>query len=162
MSRFSLSGLTALEVVLIPRKYRTHAFLFVIFLLIIIYPQYSNRPSGDVAKAAQGAAENFLQLVDAQEFSRSWYAADELLRKQLGEDEWRTHLTKMREETGPVLKRTQDDMEFGASDDRVPEGKYILVSYETTFKLKGELTERVTLRLDKDKIWRVAGYHIGK
>jgi ribosomal protein S17E len=42
----------------------------------------------------------------------------------------------------------------------VPDGKYVVIKYDTSFENKKSAVETVTPMLDKDGKWRVAGYFI--
>jgi hypothetical protein len=41
-----------------------------------------------------------------------------------------------------------------------PDGKYVVIRYETSFRNKKAATETVTPMLDADGRWRVSGYFI--
>lgn len=41
-----------------------------------------------------------------------------------------------------------------------PDGKYVVIQYDTSFENKKAAVETVTPMLDKDGKWRVSGYYI--
>jgi hypothetical protein len=41
-----------------------------------------------------------------------------------------------------------------------PEGKYVVIQYETVFENRASAVETVTPMLDPDGVWRVSGYFI--
>ena len=41
-----------------------------------------------------------------------------------------------------------------------PDGQYVVIQFNTSFKKKKSAVETITPMLDKDKKWRVSGYFI--
>lgn len=145
---------------MLPSKYRIHAGLILVALLIIFLPQFTERPDKEKAEAAAAAADKFLQLVDADQFAASWQAAAPLLREKVSEADWVAQLRRTREITGPVVERSQKSMTYSTSAKDSPEGEYILIIFDTSFKGKSGATESLTVMLDQNQAWRVAGYFI--
>ena len=145
---------------MLPAKYRIHALLILVALLIIFIPQFNERPDKAKAAAAQAAADAFLQRVDHDQFAASWESAATLLRNKVTEADWVSQLQRTREIAGPVVKRTLKSMSYSTSAKDSPDGEYILIVYDTAFKAKSDATETLTVMLDTDKTWRVAGYFI--
>ena len=145
---------------MLPAKYRIHAFLILIALLIIFIPQFTSRVDKQKAAAATAAAEKFLHQVDAGQYAASWQDAASLLKKKVTEADWVDQLRRTREVTGPLVKRTQSGMTYSPSAKDSPEGEYILIVYDSTFQNRKDITENVTVMLDQDKTWRVGGYFI--
>jgi len=143
-----------------PSKYRIHAILILVALVIIFLPKYNESPDSEKAAAAQVAAEKFYALVDADQFAASWQNCAPLLKEKVTEQEWVRQLSKTREVGGPLIKRTLKDMTYSTSAKDSPEGEYILLIYDTTFKTRPDSSENLTVMLDKDQIWRVTGYFI--
>jgi Protein of unknown function (DUF4019) len=144
----------------LPSKYRIHAALILVALLIIFLPLINERPDKEKAAAASAAAEKFLHLVDTDQFSQSWQISASLLKEKVPEQKWVDQLQRTRAITGPLVERAQDSMSYSTSAKDSPEGEYVLITFDTTFKAKSKVSEIVTVMLDKDKTWRVAGYFI--
>lgn len=145
---------------MLPSKYRIHAALILLALLIIFIPLYNERPDKEKAAAASAAAGKFLKLVDADQFAESWQISASLLKQKVSEEKWVDQLQKTRAVTGPLVKRSEDSMSYSTSAKDSPEGEYVLITFDTDFKAKPDVSEIVTVMLDKDKTWRVAGYFI--
>lgn len=145
---------------MIPQKYRIHAFLILVALLIIFIPRIAEHPDKEKAAAAKAAAEKFLHLVDAGQFAASWQAAAPALQQKVPEEKWVDQLKRTREVTGPLVDRSQSGISYSPSVENSPEGEYILIVYDSNFKNRKGLTENVTVMLDKNKSWRVGGYFI--
>jgi len=144
----------------LPRKYRMHAALLLIALVIIFLPLYNEHPDKQKAAAATTAATRFLQLIDANQFAESWQDSASLLQEKVPEQKWVEQLRKTREVAGPLVTRKQTSISYSTSAKDSPEGEYILIMYESAFKAKADAQEILTVMLDKDQTWRVAGYFI--
>ncbi len=145
---------------MLPSKYRIHAVLILVALLIIFLPLFNERPDKEKAAAASAAAGKFLHLVDTDQFAQSWQISASLLKEKVPEQKWVDQLQRTRAITGPLVERTQDSMSYSTSAKDSPEGEYVLITFDTDFKQKPDVSEIVTVMLDKDKTWRVAGYFI--
>lgn len=145
---------------MLPRKYRIHAALILMALLIIFIPEFNSRPPKKKAAAALAAADSFLKLVDNEHFAASWQDCASLLKKKVPEQKWVELLNKTRALAGPVVKRSEDEMSYSTSAADSPDGEYIVITYDTDFRNKPKAREVVTVMLDTDQAWRVAGYFI--
>ena len=140
-------------------KYRVHAILILSVLAIIFVPQFTNKPDKNKAAAAENAALEFLQMVDAGKYADSWQISDPFLRKTIPVDAWEEKLTKIRETFGELSERSLDDANFTAAAEELPESEFILLEYNSRFALK-EMNEIVTVVRGEDNLWRVIGYFI--
>lgn len=141
-------------------KYRIHAMLILVALVIIFLPQFNERPPKEKAAAARVAAAAFLQQVDQDAFAASWQNAATLLKEKVTEAEWVDKLSKIRSIAGPMVTRAEDSISYSTTAQDSPDGEYILLTYDTTYKTRGKASEIVTVMLDKDGTWRVAGYFV--
>jgi len=141
-------------------KYRIHAMLILVALVIIFLPQFNERPPKEKAAAARAAAAAFLQQVDQDTFAASWQSAAPLLKEKVTEAEWVDKLSKIRSIAGPMVTRSEDSISYSTTAQDSPDGEYILLTYDTTYKARGKASEIVTVMLDKDGAWRVAGYFV--
>jgi hypothetical protein len=152
--------LNFLEDFVIPRKYRIHVVLMLSAALMIILPLINQTPDSDKAEAATAAASEFLALVDADQFERSWQVSAKLLQERVPLAEWTQHLGKVRAAVGPCVGRVRNDISYATAAQDSPEGEYIQIFYDTRCELKQELKETVTVVHEADYHWRVAGYFI--
>ena len=73
---------------------------------------------------------------------------------------WEKAAQSVRGPLGAVRKRTERSASPTNSLPGVPEGKYVVVQYDTAFENKPAAVETLTLAQDRDGSWRVAGYFI--
>ena len=141
-------------------KYRIHAMLILVALVIIFLPQFSKRLPKEKAAAARAAAAAFLQQVDGDAFAVSWQSAAPLLKQKVTEAEWVEKLSTIRAIAGPVVERAESEISYSTTAQESPDGDYVLITYATTYKGRGQVNEIVTVMLDQDQTWRVAGYFV--
>lgn len=147
-----------------PRKYRIHAFLALTALFIIFYPQFSHKPDQLRVDASTVAATHFLELLDSEQYDLSWEACASYLKNDVSKQEWSKRLSAVRSVAGKLLDRkqksytyTKDSVEAKAN---IPDGEYMVYYFDSKFQNKDHLTETLTIMLERDKTWRVAGYFI--
>ncbi|MDX2481313.1 MAG: DUF4019 domain-containing protein [Desulfuromusa sp.] len=144
-----------------PSKYRVHAFLGFIALVIIFYPSISRKPDQQRVDASTVTATHFFELVDSGQYEQSWEACSAYLKSEVPQQEWIDRLSAVRSVAGKLLERKQTDYIYtrdaGAS---IPDGEYMVYHFDSKFQNKDHLAETVTIMLEQDKNWRVAGYFI--
>lgn len=144
-----------------PRKYRVHIFLTVIALVIIFYPMLSRKPDQQRIDASSVVAASFFELVDAGQYAQSWETCATYLKKEVPQKEWVEKLSAVRSVAGKLLERTQKDYTYTKNmDESIPNGEYMVYHFDSKFENKDHLTETVTVMLEADNVWRVAGYFI--
>jgi Protein of unknown function (DUF4019) len=149
------------EVVMFPRKYRIHAFLILISLIIIFYPQFSRKPDQQRIDDSTIVAMIFLDQVDSGQYDQSWQGAADYLKNQVPLDDWITKLKVVRTAAGKNIERNEEKNFYSKEQmDSLPEGEYMVYIFASKFENQAEVTETVTVMLEKDDIWRVAGYFI--
>lgn len=141
------------------RKYRIHAILILSVIAIIVVPQIMNKPDKNKTAASINAAAEFLQMLDNGNYADSWQIADSYLQKNIPLKDWEAKLNKIRETVGTASERNLKDASFTAPAEELPDSEFIMLEYETRFKLK-KMDEVVTVVQGKDNRWRVVGYFI--
>ncbi len=74
--------------------------------------------------------------------------------------QWEHALQSVRKPLGKMISRNVSEKSFSTSPLGAPDGKYVVIQCETSFTNKTSALETVTPMLDKDGVWRVAGYYI--
>ncbi|WP_321368340.1 DUF4019 domain-containing protein [uncultured Desulfuromusa sp.] len=144
-----------------PRKYRVHIFLTIIALVIIFYPVLSRKPDQQRIDASTVAATGFFELVDAGQYAQSWENCAAYLKSEVPKEEWITKLSAVRSAAGQFLERKQKDYTYTRNmNEGIPDGEYMVYYFDSKFQNKEDLTETVTVMLESDNVWRVAGYFI--
>jgi predicted SnoaL-like aldol condensation-catalyzing enzyme len=59
---------------------------------------------------------------------------------------------------GKVVSRKAYSKKYSESLPGAPDGKYVVIQYESSFEKKKAAVETVTAALDEDGRWRVSGY----
>ncbi|MCK4501980.1 MAG: DUF4019 domain-containing protein [Desulfuromonadales bacterium] len=144
-----------------PRKYRVHVFLGLIALVIIFYPQLSRKPDQQRIDASSVAATHFFELVDAGNYKGSWDACSSYLKSEVAQADWTKRLAAVRSVAGKLIDRKQKDYVYTNNvGESIPVGEYMVYHFDSQFENKDHLLETVTVMLEMDKSWRVAGYFI--
>lgn len=142
------------------KRFSIHILLIIVCLIIIFYPKLRQTPEADKAQEAVASTMAFLEQIDARQYDDSWRAAAELLRQKVTQEDWADQLSKTSATTGPVLARSQKTISYSTQAKDSPEGEYIVLVFDTSFQHKERATETVTVMLEEDNVWRVAGYFI--
>ena len=110
--------------------------------------------------AAQAAAETWLPLVDTGDYDGSWDAAAKLFQQAVTKDQWRQASSAVREPLGKLISRKVKSREYKEQVPGAPDGKYVIIQYDSVFENKASAVETVVPMVDPDGQWRVSGYFI--
>ena len=116
--------------------------------------------ASEVDAATRTAAAEWLQRIDTANYSASWEAAASMFKAAVSVQAWEKAAQSVCGPLGAVRKRTERSASPTNSLPGVPEGKYVVVQYDTAFENKPAAVETLTLAQDRDGSWRVAGYFI--
>jgi hypothetical protein len=114
--------------------------------------------SQDKKTAAEGAASDWLKLVDAGNYAQSWDDADAALKSNIAKEQWQELLTRNRAPLGAPISRRLTSAEYTTQLPGAPDGQYVVIQYASNFEHNGSVIETVTPALDKDGKWRVCLY----
>jgi hypothetical protein len=120
-------------------------------------------PAGAADKpedAAQAAAESWLKLVDDGNFAASWEQAAKVFKGAVNQADWVQAAGGVRTPLGKLVSRKLKSREYTEKMPGAPDGRYVVVQYDTVFENKASAIETVTPMADPDGAWRVAGYFI--
>lgn len=132
--------------------------LFIGFLFVTSNCQKPKEAQAD--KAAITAAENWLALVDAGQYAKSWQDAASLFKGAVDQQTWEKTVESVRKPLGKVISREVESAEYRTSLPGAPDGEYVVIRFKTEFENKKKAYETVTPMKDKDGEWRVSGYYI--
>ena len=116
--------------------------------------------SRDKTKAAQGAASQWLKLVDSGNYSQSWDEAAHVMKSSVAKEQWQEILNRNRAPLGTLLSRKLTSAEYKEDLPGAPAGRYVVLQYESAFQNKASVVETATPVLDADGTWRVSVYYI--
>lgn len=110
--------------------------------------------------AAQTAAESWLKLVDDGQYAASWEQASRLFKGVVKQADWEHMAGGVRGPLGRVVSRKLKSREYTEKMPGAPDGKYVIIQYDTVFENKASAVETITPMLGPDNAWRVSGYFI--
>jgi len=117
-------------------------------------------PNPEAEKAATTAAQAWLALVDAGNYSESWNEAEPYFQKVVTEKSWEISMESFRKPLGNLLSRTVTSAQFITEMPGAPDGKYVVMQFDSSFTDKKSTVETVTFKLDDDGKWKASGYFI--
>ena len=109
---------------------------------------------------ALAAAENWLAMIDHGEYAKSWKEAAAYFKTVITEGEWVQSMQEVRKPLGKLISRKVKSLTPKTSLPNTPEGKYVVIQFETFFEKGKSGLENVNAQLERDGKWRVAGYGI--
>jgi hypothetical protein len=141
---------------------RASKLLFRLFFVLAVLALTSIRAAAasKPEEEAQKAAEKWLALIDAGKVAESWKEAAAAFRTAVPQDQWQQSITTFRQPFGKLVSRTLKSTKFSTSLPGAPDGKYVVLQFDTSFANKKDTIETVTPMLDKDGKWRVSGYYV--
>ena len=109
---------------------------------------------------AVDAAINWLLLIDGEKYSESWTEAAEYFRGSIPQDRWVTMMNSAKKPLGKVITREIKEKRDFTTIPGAPDGRYVVIKFNTSFANKKAVIETVTPRLEPGGKWRVSGYYI--
>ena len=110
--------------------------------------------------AAQKAAESWLALVDSGKYEESWNQAASFFKGAVTREQWVQSMKGVRAPLGNQQSRKIKSRQYTEHVPGAPDGKYVILQFDTSFEKKASAVETVTPMLDTDGVWRVSGYFI--
>ena len=135
----------------------------IIFLLVLslsLLGSLAEAQNNEKEKTAVAAAEQWLSLVDEGKYDQSWKEAAKYFKNAVSQDKWHQSLQAVRSPLGKLISRKMKTQVYKTSLPGAPDGEYVVIQFETSFKNKKAAVETVTPMIDEDGVWRVSGYYI--
>lgn len=127
-----------------------------LLLAVLPAPQSSVAPEDLAEKSALA----WLAQVDAGRYEESWKEAASLFRGAVSQEDWKKMMTGTRQPLGKTLSRKVKSRTYKESLPGAPDGKYVVLEFDTSFENKKTSVETVTPMLELDGAFRVSGYFI--
>jgi hypothetical protein len=131
-------------------------FISLFFILL----SHTLQAGSQVEEAAIASAQKWLTLIDEGKYSESWNQAAGFFKTAVSKKDWLKSMEAFRKPLGALISRKLKSKKYTTSLPGAPDGKYVVIQYETSFEHKKSAIETVTPMLDKDGKWRVSGYYI--
>lgn len=134
---------------------------FVLLIGLLLCFSFSPlRAESEAEKAAVSAAQTWLTLTDGGNYPSSWKEASSYFRGAVTEQSWGASMEGFRKPLGKLVNRKIMRTQESTSLPGAPDGRYVVMFFETSFEKKKAVVETVTFMLEKDGKWRAAGYFI--
>jgi hypothetical protein len=111
-------------------------------------------------QAATEAAKGWLALTDGGDYAASWETAAPVFKNGVTKVGWAQMFKSARAPLGKVIFRNVKSAVYTTSMPGAPDGRYVVIRYESSFEHKSSAIETVTPSLGDDGQWRVSGYYI--
>ena len=134
-----------------------------LLLILILTPFMVLSQDNNLAKDIEDAtktAQKFLNQVDEKKYEAAWQNADDLIQTAVTKDQWESTLTLAREPFGEAITRKVKSSDYHTDLPGGPNGEYVIIEFETSFKNKESSIETVTPKKSEDGLWKIAGYYI--
>ena len=132
----------------------------VVGLCLLLVVGIATAQNTQIEKAAVASAEKWLAAVDKGKYVDSWQEAADYFKNAVTKDQWEQSLQSFRKPLGRLVSRKVQSTLYKTSLPGAPDGKYVVITFETVFDNKASAVETVTPMLEKDGKWRVSGYFI--
>jgi hypothetical protein len=109
---------------------------------------------------AEKSALAWLAQVDAGEYEESWKQAASLFRGAVSQEDWKKMMVGTRQPLGKTLSRKVKSRTYKENLPGAPDGKYVVLEFDTSFEKKKVAVETVTPMQEPDGAFRVSGYFI--
>jgi hypothetical protein len=134
--------------------------IILLILVIWLLPCQVVLADADKEAAALAAAETWLGLVDEAQYLQSWDDASGFFKMTVKKERWQELMVSGRKPLGKLISRKLLSKEYRTSLPGAPDGQYVMIQFQASFKNKKKAVETITPMLDKDGRWRVSGYFI--
>src|SRR5208337_752234 len=129
-------------------------------IAVVAIPALAAEKHDEAEKQAVAAAESWLVLVDDGKYGEGWDVAAEYLKNAVSKDAFVKSMNDYRKPLGKLKSREVKSKDYRKSLPGAPDGKYVVIQFETSFENKKAAIETITPMLDKDGKWKVSGYFI--
>jgi hypothetical protein len=116
--------------------------------------------STSAEKTATSAAQTWLAAIDRGDYAQTWTNAAVSFQTAITSEKWVESLQQVRKPLGSLISRKVKSAQEMSSLPGAPDGRYIVMQFETSFANKKSAIETVTFMLEKDGQWKSAGYFI--
>lgn len=114
----------------------------------------------EAIRAAEAAADSWLELADQSKFKDTWLQASSLFQVAISQTDWERALGAARTPLKELDSRHLELAEFHETLPGAPDGEYVVMTFNSSFEKKAAAVETVTVMKDDDGSWRVSGYFI--
>ena len=140
--------------------YRVLLMVFLFPLFLFATEDLKQNTHSNPTELAVASAEQWLKIIDADNYDKGWRHASEYLKKAVSKDSFKQTLRGVRSPLGSMKTRVLDAAQYTTRLPGSPEGEYVVIKFKTGFENKGYAVETLISKKEKDGQWKVAGYYI--
>ena len=115
-------------------------------------------------ETAVPVAEQWLQLIDRDDYTASWRAGAEFAQRSITPEKWEQLLRTSRDAMGPTVSRqlysVEIQQDIPGARGNILRGTFAIVLFDTAFGNFPSARETVPLLLEADGRWRPVGYTV--
>jgi hypothetical protein len=101
-----------------------------------------------------------MTLLRLSQYDASWDNSAKVFQSGVDRQKWHQMVGAVRGPLGALISRTLKSADYKTSLPGAPDGKYVVIQYDTSFANKTAGMETITPSLDADGKWRVSGYYV--
>ena len=117
-------------------------------------------PRATTNSAAVEPAQAWLREIDNGSYAQSWTEAAPYFQSAITSEKWAEALQQVRKPLGLLVSRKLKSAQEMSSLPGAPDGRYLVMQFDTSYTNKKSAVETVTFMQEKDGQWRAAGYYI--
>jgi hypothetical protein len=136
------------------------ASILVLFCLLCLTCPGAFGDTLPAVPAASHTAQSWLKLVDAGQYRQSYKDASSYFQSRISERKWVAKVKPVRAPLGALVSRNLHAAQYTTTLPGAPDGKYVVMQFDTSFQHKKSAVETVTAMMEPDGQWRVCGYFI--
>ena len=116
-------------------------------------------PANDASiKAGREAVDAWLVLQDAGKYDDTWEQSAVYVKKLLNQKQWLKAMQTHRTPLGAVKSRTLQSASYTTELQGMPDAKYVVLIYKTSFENKDSAIETIIPMQEADGQWKVMTY----
>ena len=111
-------------------------------------------------KAGREVVDVWLVLQDAGKYDETWEQSAAYVKNLLNQQKWSAVMKAQRAPQGAVKSRTLQSSSYATELPGMPDGKYVVLIYKTSFEKKATAIETIIPMQEEDGQWKVMTYRI--
>jgi len=132
------------------------ASLLVIASIALAFPTCANEADENAAVAA---SKQWLSVADKGRYGQCWDQSASFFKANVKKKDFEAKLKASRGQFGDLVSRKLKTKQFTTTMPGAPDGKYVVIQYDTSFSQKESAVETITPMFDKGA-WKVSGYYV--
>lgn len=136
----------------------SRAFFAALFVLTIATAALADEAG--MKRDAQEAGVQWLNTIDAAKYAESYDMAAPMFKVAVTKPDWERAMNAARAPLGTNNSRQLASATYATSLPGAPDGKYVVMQFNSVFQNKKAAVETLTMILGDDGKWRPTGYFI--